>query len=111
MYARIEAPSPEHVTIYFEDRAISVAAGITVAAAVLEPAKAWVRTSHTGRKHGPYCHMGVCHECLMTIDGVPNQQACLITVREGMRVSRQNGAPDFSPPANQETGNGEGRHV
>ena len=35
----------------------------------------------------------------MTINGVPDQQACLITVAEGMRVSRQDGSPDFAKEA------------
>jgi hypothetical protein len=30
--------------------------------------------------------MGVCFDCLVTIDGVGNRQACLIPVRAGMRV-------------------------
>ena len=30
--------------------------------------------------------MGVCFDCLVTIDGVGNRQACLVRVREGMRV-------------------------
>ena len=37
--------------------------------------------------------MGVCFECLVEIDGVPNQQACLVPVSEGMSVRRQEGAP------------------
>jgi predicted molibdopterin-dependent oxidoreductase YjgC len=36
--------------------------------------------------------MGVCFDCLMEIDGVPNQQACMIRVRDGMKVRRQHGA-------------------
>jgi predicted molibdopterin-dependent oxidoreductase YjgC len=36
--------------------------------------------------------MGVCFECLVTIDGVGNRQACLISVRAGMRVETQSGA-------------------
>ena len=35
--------------------------------------------------------MGVCFECLMVIDGVPSRQACMVTVREGMRIERQTG--------------------
>jgi predicted molibdopterin-dependent oxidoreductase YjgC len=35
--------------------------------------------------------MGVCFECLVEIDGRPNQQACMTRVREGMRVRRQQG--------------------
>ena len=30
--------------------------------------------------------MGVCFDCLVTIDGVGNRQGCLVPVREGMRV-------------------------
>jgi predicted molibdopterin-dependent oxidoreductase YjgC len=37
--------------------------------------------------------MGVCFDCLMEIDGEANQQACMTTVRDGMRVARQRGAP------------------
>jgi predicted molibdopterin-dependent oxidoreductase YjgC len=38
--------------------------------------------------------MGVCHECLMEIDGMPDQQACLIEVKDGMKVERQTGLPE-----------------
>jgi sarcosine oxidase subunit alpha len=30
--------------------------------------------------------MGACHECRVTIDGVPHRRSCLETVREGMEV-------------------------
>jgi predicted molibdopterin-dependent oxidoreductase YjgC len=36
--------------------------------------------------------MGVCFDCLMEIDGIPNRQACLVTVTEGMRINLQHGA-------------------
>jgi predicted molibdopterin-dependent oxidoreductase YjgC len=39
--------------------------------------------------------MGVCFECLVTIDGEPSRQACLVAVREGMQVSPQHGLPSF----------------
>ncbi|OWT69169.1 MULTISPECIES: (2Fe-2S)-binding protein [unclassified Achromobacter] len=41
---------------------------------------------------GPYCMMGVCYDCLVTIDGKPNQQACMTLARAGMDVERQRGA-------------------
>lgn len=43
------------------------------------------------RPRGPYCMMGVCFDCLVTIDGTGNQQGCQIRVRPGMRVETQNG--------------------
>ena len=39
--------------------------------------------------------MGVCFECLVTVDGEPNRQACLETVRGGMIVEPQAGAPEI----------------
>ncbi len=35
--------------------------------------------------------MGVCFDCLVTIDGVGGRQACLVPVREGMKVETQQG--------------------
>ena len=37
-------------------------------------------------KHGVLCGMGVCYECLVTVDGAPNRQACMTRVRAGMKV-------------------------
>jgi predicted molibdopterin-dependent oxidoreductase YjgC len=36
--------------------------------------------------------MGVCFECLVTIDGTGNRQGCLIAIEEGMLVETQKGA-------------------
>jgi predicted molibdopterin-dependent oxidoreductase YjgC len=49
-------------------------------------------TPVSGSPRAPYCMMGVCFDCLMEIDGVPNRQACLVPVAEGMRIRRQQGA-------------------
>jgi hypothetical protein len=35
--------------------------------------------------------MGVCFDCLLVVDGAPNIRACMTWVRDGMRVSRQDG--------------------
>ncbi len=79
------------VTVYFEDKPYHVPDEISVAAAVLGHAKASHTCTNpvTGEHRAPYCLMGVCFECLVTIDDVPNLQACLVTVREGMRIKRQ----------------------
>ena len=45
----------------------------------------------SGEGRAPYCMMGVCFECLMEINGEPNQQGCLVTVTEGMLIDRQQG--------------------
>jgi NADH dehydrogenase/NADH:ubiquinone oxidoreductase subunit G len=35
--------------------------------------------------------MGVCFDCLVVVDGVPNTRACVTWVRDGMVVARQDG--------------------
>ena len=81
------------VTITIEGREVAVPAGVTVAAAVLGPGKlSYTRTTPvSGSPRAPYCAMGVCFECLMEIDGVPNRQSCMVEVRDGMTVFRQHG--------------------
>ena len=44
---------------------------------------------HTDQGHSPrglFCGMGVCFDCLVTIDGQPNVRACLTPVQAGMVV-------------------------
>lgn len=55
------------------------------------------RTPVSGAARGPYCLMGVCFDCLVTIDGQQNQQACLVAVRAGMQVQGQDGARLLDP--------------
>lgn len=66
--------------------------GDTVAAALLAVGLLATRkTPVSGAPRGPYCMMGVCFDCLVTIDDVGNRQACLIPVREGMQIVTQRG--------------------
>lgn len=86
----------ETVTITFEGKALTVPAGINVAAALLVGGAHEFRTSVVGQvPRAPYCMMGVCFECLVEIDGVPARQSCLVEVRDGMQVKRQAGAVDL----------------
>lgn len=81
------------VSIRINDRACTVRAGLSVAAALLE--QDVVRFRHTpvsGAPRAPLCMMGVCFDCLLEIDGVANSQSCLVEVRDGMRIRTQEGA-------------------
>ena len=78
------------VTIYLEEEAYVVPAGVTVAAALLgHDDDHFCQSAADREKRAPYCLMGVCFECLVEIDGNKNRQACLEPVLEGMRVKRQ----------------------
>ena len=74
------------------------AVGRNLAAALLAANAGHTRTTPvSGAKRAPFCMMGTCFECLVEIDGLPNQQACMIRVREGMRVRRQDGIRRLDP--------------
>ena len=85
------SPSPPMVKIYFETMEYLVPEGISVAAALMGPINAEYTSINaiTGERRAPNCFMGVCFECLVKINGVPGQQACMTQVAEGMRISRQ----------------------
>lgn len=91
MFSPLFPPSTPLISIEFEGATIQVPEGISVAAAILGYAKQDdCRTSFvTGEERSAFCFMGVCHECLVEIDGRPNQQGCATTVREGMSVRKQ----------------------
>ncbi len=81
------------VQIRIDGEAVEARDGESVAAAVLAFAGEATRTTAvSGAPRAPYCLMGVCFDCLMEIDGIPNRQACMIRVTEGMSIRRQQGA-------------------
>ncbi|PRD43675.1 sarcosine oxidase [Phyllobacterium phragmitis] len=86
-----DLPEPPHqVSFRFGDEEIEAWEGETVATALLASGVmiTGVRAM-SGRSRGPYCLIGVCHECLVEIDGLANQRACITTVRQNMKVCRQ----------------------
>lgn len=80
------------MSISFDGRRVRAEPGQTVAAALWAAGiRAWRTTREAGAPRGLFCGIGVCFDCLVTIDGVPNQRACLVPVRAGMVVTTQLG--------------------
>jgi aerobic-type carbon monoxide dehydrogenase small subunit (CoxS/CutS family) len=84
--------------------------GETIAIALLAAGR---RVLHTTRSHAPrgvYCNMGVCHSCLVTVDGVPNVRACVTLVAAHLKIETQHGAGTdaVSLPSREQAAGGEG---
>lgn len=60
---------------------------ISVAAALQRVGHEITRWSVGGEPRAPFCGMGVCQECRVSINGV-RRLACQTTVGEGMRIQR-----------------------
>ena len=84
-------PTGPPVRLRFDGREIEALPGETIAAALAAADIVAVRQARSGAPRGPFCGMGVCFDCLVTVDGVVSRQACLVPVREGMAIETQLG--------------------
>jgi predicted molibdopterin-dependent oxidoreductase YjgC len=92
MFRRLPDADGETIEVTIDGRIARVRAGDTVAAALLTSGILASRAADvSGAPRAPYCMMGVCFECLVTVDGVGNRQGCLVPVRPGMRIDTQRG--------------------
>jgi len=93
MFKRLPDAAGDSIDIVVEGKPVTARRGDSVAAALFAAGVLACRTTAVSRApRGPYCMMGVCFDCLVTIDGAPNQQGCMIKVSPGMRIERQQGA-------------------
>lgn len=89
LFTDAEAPA---ITVWVEGREVLAHADETVASVLLGQFGAAYRSHGVGGgMRAPYCLMGACFECLAEVDGVPNRQGCLVPVRSGMKIARQQG--------------------
>lgn len=80
------------VEIVVDGQPIHAFEGESVASALLVSGCRSLRTTaRLDEPRGMYCGIGVCFDCVMTIDGRPNVRTCQAPVRAGMRVESQRG--------------------
>jgi D-hydroxyproline dehydrogenase subunit gamma len=79
------------VVLTLDGRPVTAYEGESVAALLLAEGIIATRVTRGGEPRGVYCGMGVCFDCLVVVDGVPNTRACVTWVRDGMSVERQAG--------------------
>ena len=76
------------VTLQIDGTPLQARRGETVAAAMLAAGQRVLRhTRQAGKPRGIFCAMGVCFDCVMTINGAAGVRACMTKVEEGMQVS------------------------
>lgn len=76
------------IRIRFNGQELAVRPGISVAAALIDNGiTAWRSTRAQRRPRGAFCGIGVCFDCLVSIDDHPGRRACLVSVCDGMEVT------------------------
>lgn len=82
----------EQIGIMVDGKPVKAYEGESVAAAILATGKRSLRsTSIKHKPRGLYCAIGICFDCVMTIDNIPNIRTCQTFVRKGMIIETQQG--------------------
>jgi predicted molibdopterin-dependent oxidoreductase YjgC len=89
MRVELETQRGQAVTITVDGAPLKAYRGETIAGALLANGRrAWRRTEN-GQPRGLFCGMGICFDCLVAVDGVPNVRACITPVVDGMVVETE----------------------
>lgn len=85
--------SQSNLEFTFDDQTITAISGQSIGAALLAANQRTLRkTRFNNKDRGIFCGIGVCFDCLVVVDGVSNQRACLIEAKPGMKVKSQVGS-------------------
>jgi NADPH-dependent 2,4-dienoyl-CoA reductase/sulfur reductase-like enzyme len=98
----------EPFTITFRSKTIEATTGQSVLAALMAAGERMCRTTAARAERGAFCGMGVCQDCLVRIDGLGLQRACMTPVRAGMTINalgpqEEAWVADSAPGTTQET--------
>jgi D-hydroxyproline dehydrogenase subunit gamma len=75
------------IKIFVNGREVVAYEGETVLAALIAAGLRTLRRSrHSGEGRGPLCGMGVCYECLVSINGRANRRACMTEAENFMEI-------------------------
>lgn len=73
------------IELFIDSQVVKVVEGTTVAAALYKINHGHSRVSVTGEQRTPFCGMGVCQECRVSINGL-RKLACQTLCQAGMQV-------------------------
>jgi len=88
IYRGVERGQPFEIEV--DGEKIVAYEGETIGAALLAADHRTLRfTNKLEQPRGLYCGIGLCQECRMTINGIPNTQACQTLATPGCRIETQ----------------------
>lgn len=81
--------APQNFNIEVNGQKIQGRSGQTIAAALINAGVKVFRHTPAQAPRGIFCGMGVCFECVVTVNGIPDQRACMTLVQPGMKIETQ----------------------
>ncbi|MBL7255505.1 (2Fe-2S)-binding protein [Paractinoplanes lichenicola] len=80
------------ITITVDGAPMSGLRGQTVAGVLMGAGRLAWRTTPNGRPRGVFCGIGVCHDCLLTVNGLADVRACQRQAADGDVISTKDPA-------------------
>lgn len=78
----------QKITFLVNGKEVLAYKGETLLAALIGAGYKHTKNSPLGRQpRGGLCGMGVCFECIVTVNGEPNIRSCMTEVQENMKVT------------------------
>lgn len=85
-------------TFTWNGQEVSAYPGETILGALVASGIQTLRYTRFGHEpRGMLCGIGLCFECLVTVDGKPNRRACVTRAEPGMRVTFGGERPETTP--------------
>ncbi|MEM7197358.1 MAG: (2Fe-2S)-binding protein [Pseudomonadota bacterium] len=81
------------ISVTVDGQRISLPGHMNLAAALLGTGRMIFHHTANGSPRGPYCMIGQCFECIMTINGRAQTQACMVRVEADMVIETRRGLP------------------
>ena len=79
----------EKFEIKIDGNRITARKGQSIAEALLSAGFRVFRKTKRNAPRGLYCGIGLCYECRMTVNGIPNIRTCMTLAEPGCEISTQ----------------------
>ena len=79
-------PEPD-IVLEIDGRPVTAKAGMPLGALLHSQDRVLRRTARRGEPRGVFCGMGLCFDCLVTVDGRGAVRACVTPAANGTRVT------------------------
>ena len=81
--------TPTEIEFEVDGSVIKARKGETIAEALLNKGITIFRKTRNNMPRGVYCNMGICYECRMIVNGIPNVRSCMTLATPGCSIATQ----------------------
>jgi hypothetical protein len=86
----MSTPARREVTFTFNGKSFMGVEGQSIAAALMATGVRELRkTRFDEEPRLIFCGIGICFDCVVVVDGVANQRACLVEIADGAKIESQ----------------------